>query len=402
MFCMPESGHFQRMRPLISGLTRSGVAAHVFTDRKFEAEVERAGGTFIDLFSKYPIEEADDTSFPVPCRFVTFAAVYAEQICSDLEATRPSLVIHDSFAVIGRVVATRLGLPRVNVCAGHNVAPARFLAILKDDPRVTVSPMCLRAADVLRESYGVTDASPFSYVSSLSPDLNLYCEPPEFLPESDRHMFAPLAFVGSLPAAEDQARHADRAWFGTGSSGVLKVYVSFGTVVWRNYPEPAIRAMTAIAAAFARMDGVRAVISLGGTHIADEPRAALARSNVAVETYVDQWSVLREADAFVTHHGLNSTHEAIFHRVPMLSYPFFWDQPALATMCKELGLAVPLAPSLRGAIDEDDVRRAMSRVVAERASMHAALERAREWELAVIDNRPAVLRRLVDLISRGA
>lgn len=399
---MPESGHFQRLRPLISGLTRSGIAAHVFTDRKFEAEVERAGGTFIDLFSKYPIEEADDASFPVPCRFVTFAAVFAEQICSDLETIRPSLVIHDSFAVIGRVVATRLGLPRVNVCAGHNVAPARFLAILKDDPRVKLSPMCLRAADMLRASYGMTDASPFSYVSSLSPDLNLYCEPPEFLPESDRHVFAPLAFFGSLPAAEDRARKADRAWFGAGRTGALKVYVSFGTVVWRNYPEPAIRAMTAIATAFSRMDGVRALISLGGTNIADEDRAALVGSNVAVETYVDQWSVLREADAFVTHHGLNSTHEAIFHRVPMLSYPFFWDQPALADTCKELGLTVPLVSSLRGALNEDDIRLAVSRVVAERVSMHAALERAREWELAVIDNRPDVLRRLVDLIPRGA
>ena len=56
---------------------------------------------------------------------------------------------------------------------------------------------------------------------------------------------------------------------------------------------------------------------------------------------MDQWAVLGETDLFVTHHGLNSTHEAIFNRVPMLSYPFFWDQPGLAAKCQAFGIARP-------------------------------------------------------------
>ena len=50
---------------------------------------------------------------------------------------------------------------------------------------------------------------------------------------------------------------------------------------------------------------------------------------------------------FVTHHGLNSTHEAIYHRTPMLSYPFFGDQPYLANRCRDLGLSVPLVDTWR-------------------------------------------------------
>ena len=53
-FCMPESGHFNRLQSLISGLTRRGIAAHVFTHRKFEPQSARAGGIFFDLFAKYP------------------------------------------------------------------------------------------------------------------------------------------------------------------------------------------------------------------------------------------------------------------------------------------------------------------------------------------------------------
>ena len=36
------------------------------------------------------------------------------------------------------------------------------------------------------------------------------------------------------------------------------------------------------------------------------------------------------ADAFVTHSGMNSTHEALFHKMSMVSYPIFADQPGLA------------------------------------------------------------------------
>jgi MGT family glycosyltransferase len=403
-FCMPEDGHFQRLRPLISGLASSGVTAHVFTHSVFRSQVERAGGIFFDLFSKYPLEQADDESLPLPSRFVTFAGRYAGEICQAVEKIRPSLVIHDTFAVIGRVIATLLGIKRVNVCAGHNMAPERFLAILREDPRVNTSARCLHAVDVLREVYGLADASPFSYVSSLSLHLNIYCEPPEFLDEGEREVFEPVAFYGSLPSVrEDTSKRREfRSGFGPGSDRRLKVYVSFGTIVWRYYAADALRALNTLAATFAGMDDARAVISLGGAMIDSETLGGLALPNVVVESLVDQWSILQETDVFVTHHGMNSTHEAIFHRVPMISYPFFSDQPGLAAKCRSFGLTIPLTRSLRGEFGEDDVRAALARLSEEGKSIKAALSRAREWEQAVMEQRPAVNRRIIDLMECGS
>jgi UDP:flavonoid glycosyltransferase YjiC (YdhE family) len=398
---MPEIGHFNRLQSLISGLARRGIAANVFTHRNFEPQVARAGGIFFDLFSKYPLEEADDTSFPVPCRFVSFAARYGRQICYDVEKTRPSLVIHDTFTVIGRLVAERLGITRVNVCAGHNVNPARFLAVLKEDPRVKISANCLRAVDELRESYGMMDASPFSYVSSISPHLNIYCEPPEFLEECERKAFEPIAFYGSIPFPDEmQSDHqGNRIYFGTDSAGTLKVYISFGTIIWRSYSNSALRALTTLAETFNHMKNIKAFISLGAIKISKEAFTALVGPNVSVQSYVDQWRMLQEVDVFFTHHGINSTHEAIFHRVPMVSYPFFWDQPALAKKCRQFGLAIPLTDSLQGTFSDDDVWGALAKLAEEREQVQLALSRAREWEEAVIENRPAVLQRIVDLIQ---
>lgn len=139
--------------------------------------------------------------------------------------------------------------------------------------------------------------------------------------------------------SEQRNLDSARSCFGVGRERCIKLYISFGTVIWRYY-----------------------------------------------------------TDAFFTHHGMNSTHEAIFHRVPMVSYPFFWDQPGLAHKCQSFGLAIPLTDTLRGGIDKRDVRRIMTRLADARESMMAALSRARGWEEAVIANRPAVLRKVMDLM----
>ncbi len=398
---MPEIGHFQRLCPLISGLSGSGVTAHVFTHAMFKPQVERAGGVFFDLFSRYPLERADHESLPLPSRYVTFAAKHAEEIRRDVEKTGASLVIHDAFAVVGRVVASLLDIPRVNVCAGHNMAPARILAALSADPWVRTSRACLDAVRVLRESYGMTDATPFSYLSSLSPHLNVYCEPPEFLEGRERPGFEPLAFYGSLPGANGQPEggRGRIPCFTSGGGRDTKVYVSFGTVVWRYYAAEAVRALSTIAAAFADLRELEAIISLGGAEVAENTVAGWTRPNISVQSYVDQWNLLREAGVFITHHGLNSTHEAIFHRVHMVSYPFFMDQPAMAEKCRRFGLAVPLADWPREAFGEDQVRAVLARLAEEREATRAALGRAREWELAVMDGRPAVHRRILELMG---
>lgn len=378
LFAMPERGHFQLLTPLISGLTEQGVSACVFTDQRFESDVVAAGGTFVDLFSKYSLEGADDKSIPIPCRYVSFAGAYAEQVTADLEELQADLVVYETFAVVGHVAGRLHGVPYVNVCAGHNMDPARLRPRLEADPRVAVSAACRRAVEVLRDTYGIDDASPFSYVSGLSPFLNVYCEPAAFLTAAEREVFEPVAFFGSLsPPREMEVRRRE-------TGGELKVYVSFGTVVWRYWAAEAADALRAISDSLAQMDGVRTVI--------DDP-------NVEAGRRVNQWDALQEADLFVTHHGLNSTHEAIFHRVPMISYPFFSDQPALARRCQELGLAIPLTDSVRTPVTERDVQAAVSEFTRRRESMHASLSEAYEWELEVMAGRDVVLRWLTELVG---
>ena len=391
--CMPERGHLQRLLPVIEGLASRGETVHVLTDVRFGSAVERSGGRFFDLFARFPLEAADSTSMPVPSRYVSFAGSYAEAVIDRVAALGPTLLVYDTFSVIAPLIGRRLGIPYVNVCAGHAAEPSRTVAALREDPRVATSPDCWKAVRRLRDFHGMADASPFSYCENLSPFLNLYCEPPRFL-EDDRKAFEPLAFFGSLAPDQREARSFDRP-FRRGRAK-LRILASFGTVIWRYFEAPARDALTVLSDVLADLDA-EVVISLGNHHLEDSERARLLHPNVRTESYVDQWAALKAADVFVTHHGLNSTHEAIFHEVPMLSYPFFGDQPALAGRCQELGLALPLAVAPRAPVEADAVLRALHRLAVERGEFAGRLAEARSWELEVIEGRSAVLDRMLAL-----
>jgi UDP:flavonoid glycosyltransferase YjiC (YdhE family) len=169
-----------------------------------------------------------------------------------------------------------------------------------------------------------------------------------------------------------------------------------GTMSWRYYVPEALGALRAVAEAIGRRRDVEAVISLGGAAPDAAALAALERPNVRVRAWVDQREQLATADAFVTHSGLNSTHEALFHRVPMVSYPIFGDQPGLSSRTCDLGVAVALAEP-RGPVTADDVDAALERLMAKGPALDEALALAHARELEVIAGRPAVVDQLLAL-----
>jgi len=395
---MSELGHFERLRPLIADLVRHGLPTHVFTDQRFARSVESAGATFVDLFEGRPLASVDDESIPLSCRSVTFAGACAESVAAEVERLGPAVVVYDTFAVVAHVVARLLGLPYVNVCNGHNYDPARFVPVLEREyPRLSPSAACLRAVELLRERYGVEDASPLSFVSGLSPYLNVYCEPPEFLTAAERQAFEPVAFYGSLAPPEELEVPPGPSPFGDREG--LRVYASFGTVVRRHWNDQALAALAAVAAAVGGRPGTCGLISLGAPEPSAEVVDALARERVSVVGRVDQHRALHDADVFVTHQGLSSTHEAIYYLTPMLSYPFFADQPGLAARCRDLGVALPLVDTPLAPVDEEAVAAALERVVARREEMALRLVEARQWELDVIARRRSVVERIVGLVG---
>lgn len=379
------------------GLVAAGCEVRAFVPAAGAAPLSAVGAVIHDLDALCPWHGIDPDSRPNGVRHVAYAARHAAVLCEHVAMLAPRLVVYDTFALIARVVAHVLGLRSVNLCAGHNLHAGTLPAILRHST-IHISDACRAAVTALSVHHGF-DADPFAYATGVSPWLNLYCEPPEFLPDRSHAALAPLACFGSLPAPEQLAvrpRASRQTYFG-GRPARYRVYASFGTVIWRRYSAEAFAALVAIAAATAARGDVELLISLGGATLTPAQRGVLSGYRIRVDDYLDQWAVLEEADLFITHHGLNSTHEAIWHGVPMLSYPFFWDQPGLAARAQAFGLATPLAGMPRAPLTEAMVATGLEHALAAAPATRLQLATARQWECAVMAMRPAVIERVAAL-----
>jgi MGT family glycosyltransferase len=111
---------------------------------------------------------------------------------------------------------------------------------------------------------------------------------------------------------------------------------SQGHVVGR---EKVARFLRAVAEAAAGLDGWQLVLSTGGMV---EPGTLPGLPESAIVTrWVPQLGLLARAGLMITHAGLGTVKECIFHGVPMLAFPMANDQPENAPRIvhHRLGLA---------------------------------------------------------------
>ncbi|GAA2340425.1 glycosyltransferase [Streptomyces kunmingensis] len=82
--------------------------------------------------------------------------------------------------------------------------------------------------------------------------------------------------------------------------------------------------------------------------------------NVEAHQWLRHPEVLRHAAAFITHAGMGSVMESLFHGVPMVLVPYHIDQRVIAGQAADLDLGRVL---LRGSSGAEELRRAVDEVV---------------------------------------
>lgn len=85
-----------------------------------------------------------------------------------------------------------------------------------------------------------------------------------------------------------------------------------------------------------RHENIDVIISVGKKF--DTKKLKNIPSNIHVYNSVPQLEVLKMADVFVTHGGMNSVSEALVYGTPMVVIPFASDQPVNARCVENLGV----------------------------------------------------------------
>jgi MGT family glycosyltransferase len=156
-------------------------------------------------------------------------------------------------------------------------------------------------------------------------------------------------FVGPSIAPRDEEAFP---WDRLGNAPL--VYVSLGTIFNADagFYRACFEALRPLA--------VQAIVSVGQQ--VQLEALGEAPPNVLVQRHVPQLEVLRRAAAFVSHGGMNSVCESLYHGVPVLVIPQMSEQHVVGRRTEELGAGLHLAP---GAVTADAIRGLLSRLLAE-------------------------------------
>ncbi|MFI9321371.1 macrolide family glycosyltransferase [Kitasatospora aureofaciens] len=389
MVSIPAHGHVNPSLAVVGELVARGHRVSYVNDASFRETVESTGAVFVPYPSTLPL--TDD-----PAKWATDPVALQELFLDDAlamwpvllerfgdSADRPDLVLCDVAGFAGRALGERLGVPVVQLSPTY----VGWEGFEEDCPEVFDAVRNApggpehyrRFADWLAEAGTVQrDVEAFKG----RPERAIALIPRALQPNADRVDDKRVAFVG--PCFSGRA-HQGRWERPADAEKVL--LVSLGSAYTN---QPAF--YRACIDAFGDLPGWRTVLQIG--RHADLAELGEVPDTVEVHRWVPQFSVLAQADAFVTHAGMGGSSEGLFHAVPMIAVPQGVDQFANADTLVGLGVARRLdadavtPEALRGALLE----LVGDAAVAERLKALAAAGRAEGGTARAVDLIEAELR----------
>lgn len=358
-FGLPVHGHTNPTLPLVRELVRRGEEIVYLSTAEFAPLIAATGATYQPYRNAF-LPQLGSVARRMDELAWLFMRTTAELLDEERDAYRaekPDYVLTDSVAPWGQWMGEILGVPVVTSVttfafnrqvmrygAAHGVRPKSARAFLSKLGHIARAVRLMRR---LRRRYGVNGPGLMGTMSGSS-GLTLVYTSREFQPCAasfdDRYRF-----IGPLlgPRGDDSTF----PW-STITHPVL-LYVSLGTLFNAN-PE----FYRSCFDAFGGLDA-QVVLSIGKT-ISIE---SLGRppANILVHAHVPQLQILERAAAFVTHGGMNSVSESLFHGVPMVVIPQMSEQEFVARRTEELGAGVFLA---KEAVTRQSLRAAVGRVLA--------------------------------------
>ena len=340
-FNVPGHGHINPSLPLVAELIRRGHQVAYFATEEYRAKIEATGAAFrayTAIQDDYFTGRSLSGSVPqkVAHALITTAGEILPELLDIARAEKPDYILFDGMCPWGSLVAQVLRLPSVASLGLSPIVSPPPSAMFKMLPLFL--PLILRdfgagleanrRAKALTEKYGLPSFG-FTGILNNTGDISISYTSSYFQPFADTASDS-VRFVGWTLSESP----ANGEFSFERVQGRRLIYVSLGTL---NNDD--VTFFKTCIKAFA--DNNSFVMMTTGKRIAPESFGSLPE-NVAIYDWVPQVKVLKQADLFISHGGLNSIHDSLYLGVPLLLVPQQQEQTLNAMRVVELGAGLIL------------------------------------------------------------
>ncbi|WP_152393148.1 macrolide family glycosyltransferase [Paenibacillus guangzhouensis] len=261
--------------------------------------------------------------------------VVIPNVLEQIEGEKFDYIIHDSMFGCGRILAQILKLPSISSCTSFAQSIESFEAMIEDFftevPAEIVRPIqdkYVSLTAMVKERYDVEVHSPYEIFCNPAP-LTIVYTTREFQPDGDA-FDSSFQFVG--PSLTSRVTHNNLNF--TEIKGKSPIYISLGTVF--------NQAVDFYRLCFEALGSTDHTVIMSIGYKAQVSDLGAIPDNFIVQSYVPQTDVLQYTKLFITHGGMNSTHEGLYYGVPLIVIPQSADQPIIAEQVAKVGAGVSL------------------------------------------------------------
>ncbi|MCJ8014756.1 glycosyltransferase [Paenibacillus sp. KQZ6P-2] len=334
-----SEGHINPTIGIVQELISRGEEVVFFCIEAFRERIEKTGATvrtFDDQkFIKAFISGGRDYLLERINGLLLTADIVIPSVLEQIKGEHFDYIIHDSMFGCGRLLAQILKLPAINSCTSFAQSKVSFNHMLGEfftkTPTEIVKPIHDKyriLTAMVKEKYDVEIHSPYEVFCNPAP-LTIVYTTREFQPDGEA-FDQTYKFVGPSISSRSTQENFDF----TTIKGKNPIYISLGTVF-----NQAIDFYKLCFEALGNTDHT-IVMSIGNrTQITDLGEIP---NNFIVKNYVPQTEVLQYTKLFITHGGMNSTHEGLYYGVPLIVIPQSADQPIIEGQVANIGAGIQL------------------------------------------------------------
>ncbi|PGM96097.1 macrolide family glycosyltransferase [Bacillus cereus] len=352
-----SEGHINPTIKVVEELISRGEDVVYFSIEAFRERIEKTGATVRTIDEQKFIKaflSGGRNYLPERINGLLHTAdIIIPSVLEQIEGEHFDYIIHDSMFGCGHLIAQILKLPSINSSTSFAQGEKSFTRMLehlsKNIPEESIEKIKNDFQNLtigIKEKYGVEIKSPYEVFCNPAP-LTIVYTTREFQPFVE-NFDESYKFVG--PSISTQLRKENFDF--TAIEGESPIYISLGTVF-----NESITFYKLCFKAFENTD-YTIVMSIGEktkiSDLGDIPK------NFIVKNYVLQTELLTYTKLFITHGGMNSTHEGLYNGVPLIVIPQSADQPVIANQVENLGAGIKLHMK---ELTEDQLRESVNLVL---------------------------------------